>query len=201
MVIKAKNVQLCVYDWYKQDNGVMTIPPQNVAVGDILDEIVSDLKRRHGNSVPVDVMYCDLNRTENQLLYARMGATTVPVVAVAARYQNGEEVAYFLEQREKKPLKGIPFTREAIEPYVLAVLYKSYGQVSLFCKAVRKMGMPFLCNAEKWLYLAGAALAAANAYTTDNPKKQTLWAAGGAYCGYVFWKKGGLNDLQKMLKK
>lgn len=200
MIEKATEMQICVYDWYRSDGGTLVIPARNGQLTEMLSEIVRGLQEKHSGSLNIDVTYCDLNVTDNQVLYARMGATTTPVVAVAGRYEDGTEVAYFLEEREKKPLRGIPFTIEAIQPYVEAVLYKAYGKVSLFCKAVRSMGLPYLCNWEKWLYLAGGIIGGTNAYTTDNTKKQALWGAASGYCLYIFYKKGGVDDLKKLLK-
>lgn len=200
MTAQATEMQLCVYDWYQSDGGTLVIPAENGRLTELLAEITREYQEKHSGSLNVDVTYCDLNNTENQLLYARMGATTTPAIAVAARYSDRTETAYFLENRDKKPLKGIPFEKEAIRPYFEALLYRNFGKVSLFCKAVRSAGMPFLCNWEKWLFLAGAAVAGANAFTAEKKKKQALWAAAGAYSLYVFYEKGGVDDLKKMLK-
>lgn len=202
MIPKATYMQLCVYDWYKSSGqGTLVIPQEQGAIGATLAEIVRNLQEKHGNKLKIEVAYCDVNDTANQLIVAREGITTFPAIGIAGEYSDGTQAGFWLEKKENKPLKGISFDLETLASYTRAILYKEIGENTIFCKAVKFFGAPQLCNWEKWIWMGAGALAFNSAVTTDNPGKRVGYGTGAAVCFWRFYKLGGVEDIQQLFIK
>lgn len=195
-------MQICVYDWYQSSGeGVLVIPREQGDLQSVLVDIVTELQDTHGNRLQIENAYCDVNDPYNQLVIARNGITTFPAIGIVGEYDDGTEAAFFLENKSKKPINGVEFTRENLAGYVRGILYKEIGENTIFCRMVKLFGAPQLCQWEKWLWLGVGTLALNSAITTDNPGKKVGYGSGAAVSFWRFYKMGGLDDIQQLFKK
>lgn len=149
--IKATEVQICIFT-LKQMGSVSLYPADEQRIFQAFGDIITELRAKHGNDLPVYLEFCPLTDTTNQGIVSFWGFSALPAVQVIAKYPNGQIAQYGLSKDFGDKFTGVNWTADDLRPYVEAVLYqREPANASWLCKI-----FPPLCNLGGWVWLASA---------------------------------------------
>lgn len=199
MQIAANKVQICLF-WKEplNYNDVETTwPPEMRAVWVAFANAIINLRKRHGQNLPVEMYVCPITDPANAVIVNQNGLdlSLLPAVQVYAEYPDAA-ANYFLSRNLSERFTGINWTTAEVQPYIEALLYRSKpAEQSVLCKLV-----PPLCSAGGWVWLVLAVGATFKASATKNTVARVAY--GGA--AFLLWKgwieRGGLKQLQETFK-
>lgn len=196
MKVAASKVQICIF-WKTplSYDEIGSWPADVRAMWEAFGSVITKLRSRHGNSVPVEMYICPTTIAENAVIVAqnRLDPSLLPAANLYAEYPDGTGGQYFLSMSLSERFTGIQWTAAEVEPYVKALLYRSKpSESSLLCKL-----LPPLCNVGGWIWLAAAAAATLKASNSSGKTAQFVWGAG----AFVLWKewadRGGVQQLKE----
>jgi len=199
MEVKAKKVQVCIFYDYQYDADVPIIPSEVDAVQIVVSEIIIGLQSKHGQALPyIDVLKCDTKHPQNQMVIARAGIPPgkFPAIQILAEYEDGSQANYVLWNKIGFSLTN----KEQVQQYVEAVLYNARGRNTIVCEFFKAINMPYLCQYEKWLWLAGGVLAGQQAVETTDQIRKAIYTGTAGLGAYQFYRLGGVEDLKQIFK-
>lgn len=194
--IAATKVQICLF--WKSDlnyNEIAAWPAEMRAMWDAFGETIVQLRRRHGQNVPIEMYVCPITIPQNAVIIAQnnLDPSLLPAAQVYAEYSDDTAGGYFLSRTLSERFSGIKWRSGDVKPYVEALLYRAKpSEQSIICKLV-----PPLCSVGGWVWLGLAAAATIKAASTQGQPGKTMWWGG----TFLLWKewadRGGLAQLSQ----
>lgn len=200
MKVEAKKVQICIF-WKNplSYDDIQSWPADVRAIWNAFAAVITQLRSRHGNNVPVEMYVCPTTIAENAVIVAqnKLDTSLLPAAQLYAEYPDGTGGNYFLSMSLDERFNGVQWTSAEVEPYVKALLYRAKpANTSLLCKL-----LPPLCNVGGWIWLAAAAAATLKASNSSGKTAQWVWGAGAV----VLWKewadRGGIEQVKSLIQK
>lgn len=188
--IKAAEVSICVFTW-KNYPSLNDYPADEKAAFNAFAGVVTDLRKKHGNDIPVFLDYCPLTNTQNQVIASNLGITDFPAVQIFARFSDGSTAQYAVTKDLGDKFTGINWDKKDVAPYVEALLYqRKPAEASILCKI-----FPPLCNLGAWVWLAGAAYSTLEFAKARSDSGRIAWGAAAGLTWQSFFASGGFNGI------
>jgi hypothetical protein len=190
--IKAKEVNICIFSWKNMPLAQRTGDERKA--WDSLAGVITELRKKHGQNVPIYMDFCPLTDPQNQIVISQNGInpSDLPAIQIWAEYQDGTTAQYIVKKDLKDKL-GLTWTPEKMRPYVTALLYQTKpSEQSLLCQV-----FPIICEVPVWAWLGIASFATFEAITSDKPARQIPYAAGAGLAWNEFFKRGGFSSITK----
>lgn len=199
--IAAQSVQICLF-WHNTLNYndiETTWPPEMKAMWIAFGNAIVNLRKRHGNTLPVEMYVCPITIDENAVVVSQnnLDFSLLPAAQVYATYSDGTAAKYFLSKNLAERFSGINWTAADVQPYIEALLYRSKpSDASVLCKL-----LPPLCSVGGWVWLGLAIGATMKASNTKGELSKGVWSTGAALLWWEWYQRGGLTQFQNLLKK
>ena len=195
--VKAQQILICIFT--PQDkSSVGLYPAQEQHVFNMFGNAIVDLRKLHGNNLPVYLEFCPVSNPDNVVVLEQNGGSVLnlPAVQLYAKYSDGTTGQYFL----KKGLSDVGSSTPLVdEPkalaYVKALLYRlSPTPQTLLCKI-----LPPLCSLGWYIWLAAGIYTTYQTTQARNVGKY-VWGAAAALTWNEFIQRGGLKELMNKVK-
>ena len=173
-------------------------PDDEKSMWNALAQVITELRNEHGDEVPVNMDFCFLTDTTNQLIIANAGVSELPAVQIFTRYPDGTNREYIITKDIDDKLFGVNWTPANVRPYLQNSLYQwAGGEQSLLCKFI-----PPLCELGMWSWLAATGFLAYKTFDSTGKSQKVVYGFGAALCAEAFYRKGGIDQLkEKFFKK
>lgn len=187
--VKAKEVQICIFTW-KNLPKVSDYPVDEQTIFQAFGQVITELRARHGDDVPVYLEFCSLTNANNQLIASQLGITDFPGVQVFATYPDGKIAKYGLVKDLGDKFTGINWTADDVRPYVEAVLYqRKPSSPSILCQI-----FPPLCDLGAYIWIVAAAYTTFRAVASEKGAR-IAWGAAAGLSWQSFFAAGGFKKL------
>lgn len=195
--IAATRIQICIF-WHSDlnYNQIDTWPADVKTVWNAMGGAIVALRKKHGQSLPVEMYICPINADDNATIVAREGLdfSLLPAVQVFATYPDGKSGRYFLSKSLAERFSGINWQAADVQPYITALLYNTKPvPESLLCRLV-----PPLCSVGGWVWFALAAGATLRAAGSKDFGRAAWGTA-----SFLLWKewydRGGVDQIKALL--
>lgn len=192
--IKAKSVQICIFT--PQDkSSVSQYPAQEQYLYQMFGNAIVELRKIHGNSLPVFIDFCPVSDADNAVVLEQNGGSVLnlPAVQIYATYTDGTAGQYFLKKGPTDIGSSTPLVDEKKAlSYTQALLYRlSPIPETLLCKI-----LPPLCSLGWYVWAAAAGYSIYRTTQARNVGKY-VWGAAAVLTANEFIQRGGLKELQK----
>ena len=194
MKVKSSELSICIFT-KKYYPSVSQYPEAEQKVFAVFGQVISDLRKRHGQDLKVYMDYCSIEDATNAAIVSANGLSIqdLPAVQLWAEYPDGTGSNYFIQKDIQDKFGGINWTTKDVRPYVEALLYQlKAAEPSWLCKL-----FPPLCNLSPYVWLGVAVGSGIGAAVSRRPLVRLAFAAGALVAGKEFVDRGGLDIFTK----
>lgn len=193
--VKAKQVVICIFT-PKDMGNVGQYPAQEQYLYQMFGNAIVELRKLHGNDVPVFLDFCPVAGNQNNGVVLEQNGGSIlnlPAVQIYAKYPDGTAGQYFLKKGITDQGSSTPLVDEQKAlAYTQALLYHlSPTPQTLLCKI-----LPPLCSLGWYVWL-GAALYTTYRTTQARNVGKYVWGGAAALTWNEFIQRGGLKELGK----